>query len=268
MSYNIISEYLSKTNNKYSHEAKSKPNEDVILVDDQMKLYIVLDGISRPKKEYDIGFFSKNIAQLFANEFHKFIRMNYVQLTNKTEIKLQFSNAFKYANESISKYVEENKSMFVGEELPGCVGIICLILDDYLYYASFGDCMGILIREEQKIIFAQKQTEFVFNYLNLEKNRKHLYDNYVNKFNKYSYSVANGDNDSILNFDFSYLKLENNDIIYLVSDGISDYIQFLKSCFFVNKNLKEIVFESDEQDIILLKTYFDDKSIIKICVLK
>ena len=54
---NIKSESISKINNKLLDNHNVKPNEDYFISDDLNNIYIVTDGISRPKVEYQYDFF-------------------------------------------------------------------------------------------------------------------------------------------------------------------------------------------------------------------
>lgn len=261
---NIKSESISKINNKLLDNHNVKPNEDYFISDDLNNIYIVSDGISRPKVEYQYDIFSYNVSKLFCDSMYSYLLENRPNKLDKLDVKKTIINGFNSANKVINSYLENNKEYFITKELPGCVGIISLIIDDYLYYASFGDCMGLIIRDGHKIIFSQKQTEYVFSYLKEEKNRDKLYHEYANKDNIYGYSIVNGDINADINLDFSFIKLEKGDTIYLVSDGVSDYIEFARSKYFNNMTLDDMLCESDKQDKLLLKSHFDDKTIIRI----
>ena len=101
----------------------------------------------------------------------------------------------------------------------------------------------------------------------MEKDRKLLYKEYVNKpQNQYGYGVANGDKDAASMLKISNIALEYGDVVYLVSDGISDYIQFANADKINSMTLEELKLASDEQDVILNKAYSDDKTIIRIRV--
>jgi serine/threonine protein phosphatase PrpC len=173
---------------------------------------------------------------------------------------------FRVANLKVKELLENNKEMYSGE-LPGAVGIVAVIIDRMLVYGSVGDCMGILVRGNQKIIFSQKQTTFAFDILEVENDRQCLMENYVNNINsEYGYGVVNGQDEAIDFFNISYVNLDKNDVIFLASDGVSDLIQFAKVESFIHKELEEILTMSDEQDLLAKKKYFDDKSVIKITI--
>jgi serine/threonine protein phosphatase PrpC len=181
------------------------------------------------------------------------------------DAKLLLKEGFKKANNMVDAMLKSRQDEFKGYEYPGSVGVVSFIVNDVLYYGSLGDCMIILSRGEQKIVLAKKQTTFVFDILKHEKNRELLAKEYINNINEpYGYGVVNGNKDAYHYFDTAYINLNRNDIVYLVSDGISDYIEYNKNQIINSMSLEQLVEESNKQDDIMNKPYYDDKAIIRI----
>ena len=245
------------------------PYEDYIIHDEDNSVFIVMDGISRKKEEVNKNGFSMaaNVAEIFAKEMHKFILEHKTMMDCFDHISMVLCEGFNRANKAVKDMLDANVKYYQGFELPGAVGIVAVIVGRMLVYGSLGDCMGVLVRNKQKIIFSQKQTTFAFDIIGVEKDRELLMKEYVNnKESEYGYGVVNGQADAVKYFNISYVNLDKKDVIYLASDGVSDLIQYGKIETFINKSLKEIIEMSNEQDLMIGKPYFDDKSIIKISI--
>ena len=267
--HSIESEDLIRKNNKIGVDGKeSMLLEDYLINDKENSIFIVMDGISRSKEEIAKSkqSIARMVAETFANTIHQYISTSPVAIDDFSKAKMVLREGFRVANLKVKELLENNKEMYSGE-LPGAVGIVAVIIDRMLVYGSVGDCMGILVRGNQKIIFSQKQTTFAFDILEVENDRQCLMENYVNNINsEYGYGVVNGQDEAIDFFNISYVNLDKNDVIFLASDGVSDLIQFAKVESFIHKELEEILTMSDEQDLLAKKKYFDDKSVIKITI--
>ncbi|MBO5711944.1 MAG: TIR domain-containing protein [Acholeplasmatales bacterium] len=263
----LESEHLCIKNNKDLNLDVVIPNEDYIINDTLNNIYIVMDGISRKYNEYssDGNSIAFDVSKLFADTIHDYIEKEMNKVKDYKDAKLLLKEGFKNANSKVDIMLKSRAKEFEGFEYPGSVGVVSFIVNDVLYYASLGDCMIVLTRGEQKIILAKKQTTFVFDILKHEKNRTLLAQQYVNNIDEaYGYGVVNGQENAHHYFTTSYINLNRNDIVYLVSDGISDYIEYNKNEIINNMSLEKIVEESNKQDDIMNKPYYDDKAIIRI----
>lgn len=263
----IQSEHLSVANNRKDENQKLfKPNEDYVIDDQENHIYIVLDGILRKAEEYhNFHSLSADVSEIFAKEMHSYLLKNKKDVVKFSDVSIMLKDGFKQANHAVQIYLEAHQEEWVGKEIPGCVGIVTLLINQTLFYGSLGDCVGVLCRGDQKIVFSKKQTEFAFRYLNLETDRKRLYDEIVNQPQApYGYGVINGNPCAVKYFDIGYLKIEKGDIVYLMSDGVSDYIEYNKVKTYKYQSLPHIIQGSNRQDEEMMKPYFDDKSIIKI----
>ena len=261
----IVSEHITNKNNKkFSTDNLVKPNEDYFIDDNINKIYIVLDGISRYIEDYKLNLhLVSDLSKLFGNNIYDYLLKHKSIITDVETAKDVLMKAFDYANSCVSVYIDNNYNL--KGEIPGCVGVVSLIVNDYIYSISFGDSMGIIFRDTSKIIFAPNQTEYVFNYLKYEKDRNKLINDFINNnISPYGYAVANGEEEASKLVNFNYIKLEESDVIYLTTDGASDLIQFYKNEFINRLTLHELITESNNQDLLLNKSYFDDKTIIRI----
>ena len=267
--HSIESSDLCRKNNKLGVDGlESMLMEDYLINDPENSIFIVMDGISRSKEEIARSkqSIARMVAETFAKSIHEHILTSLVSIDDYAKARMVLQEGFKIANLKVKELLEEHNDMYSGE-LPGAVGIVAIIIDRMLVYGSVGDCMGILVRGNQKIIFSQKQTTFAFDVLNEERNRERLMQNYVNKIDsEYGYGVVNGQEEAVDFFNISYVNLDKDDVIFLASDGVSDLIQYAKVESFIEKELEEILLMSDEQDLLAKKSYFDDKSIIKISI--
>lgn len=260
----LYSEYLTIKNNK----ADFIPNEDYVINDNKNGIFVVMDGISRKREEYKNNqSIAYDVSKTFADNIYNHIKEELVKCKDFKDAKLMLTDAFKKANKAVDVMLESRKSEFKGYEYPGAVGIVAFTLNNILCYGAVGDCMGILVRGNNKIIFSPKQTTFAFDVLNHERERNLLYDEYVNiKSSPYGYGVINGDKNAIEYFNISYINLDLGDVIYLVSDGVSDLIEYKKVNDYIDLSLEEIIDESIIQDKLMNKSHLDDKTIIKICI--
>lgn len=242
------------------------PNEDYYICDSQNDVYIVMDGITRNKVEYKgNGSIAYDVSKLFADTIYEYIVNHLPSCSDYKNAKLMLEEGFIIANKAVDEMLVSRQKEHINFERPGAVGIVSVIINRKLIYAGVGDCMAILIREGQRMILSDKQTFFPFHYLKKEQNRKELVERFVNsKTEPYGYGVVDGQESAINYFKVSYVNLESNDKVFIVSDGISDLIQYEKVDNFINLSLNEMIIKSNEQDILMDKPYFDDKTIIKI----
>lgn len=253
----------------WKNSIKNKPNEDYFINDDTNRVYCVVDGISRTAEEYEMysGSLAYEVSKTFSEEFHTLAVQGIADCRNVDMVKTLISDCFNAANEKVRIMLKGEKEKYQGKEIPGCVGIVALIFNKKLCFGSFGDCMGILVRNGQQIVFAEKQTTYAFDCLKLEKNRELLYSRFVNNPNEdYSYGVVNGDKRAVDCLKISHIDLIDGDVVYLVSDGISDYPLYCKAKKVDVMSLEEIYENSLNQDVEMKKPYHDDKAIVRIFI--
>lgn len=285
---NIEVDEAVSQNGKFLPNGNKKPTEDVAAVDKTNKIYIVLDGITRMSDASYLtgGSQSLAVAQCFADGIQKRLVQAIPSCRTFIDVENALRKAFKEANldvkELIIKMSTSDDSLISTEygnvapysesvngkylERPGCVGIVAVIFGDFLCYGSIGDCLGILVRNKQKIVFADKQTTAAFAKNGLERDRETLYDSVINNpLCSYGYGVINGDGRASDFFPVSHLRLDDGDNIFLMSDGISDYVRntYYADNRLITLSARELVDNSDlydkENGIVM-----DDKAIITV----
>lgn len=268
----ITSESLSAKNS-----IEGKPNEDFCIADEKLHIYAVADGISRKPAEYagENALIAREVSETFCTQFVKKLKSN--ALKNKTatfsdgdEMSKQISEAFKAANAEAGKLIE---SRWNGEgEKPGCVAVVAAIAERTLYFGNVGDCVGILVRGGRQIIFAGKQTRYAFDIAGVENDRDKLAAEYVNHTeNRYGYGVINGEEQAAKFLRVSHIALEPGDVVYLTSDGLSDYVEFAESGSYLSQSVEELERSSladyaalRELENSVARDYDDDRTVIKI----
>ena len=244
-----------------------RPNEDYFVADDKNKIYIVADGISRGREEYRkfAGSITAEVSRLFCEELSGWLSGRISVAAGLPAAETLLHEAFIYANGKVRDMLSARGEDFAGTETPGCVCIVAIVFDNKLIFGSAGDCMGLLVRGGQTLVFSQKQTTFAFDVLHKEKDRALLMQSFVNcPANAYGYGVVNGDERAKDCFRVSHLDLEYGDAVYLVSDGISDYIQYSPGQTVNALPVEELFVRSAQQDRTVGKLHSDDKTIVRI----
>lgn len=271
---NDVTDYSLSVKNSKKAERDGQvidvPNEDYLICDGVNRIYMVVDGISRRREEYFEydGSIAQDVSRLFCQSIYDELKEE-LKNTNLYQPDAILRDCFEKANRNVAQMLDSCKDRYEGREKPGAVGIVAFIYNKTLYYGQVGDCMGIIVRNNRQIVFAKKQTEYAFNYLNLERDREHLAHSFINHVENgvpvtFGYGVINGEENAKDFLNISHIKLEEGDTVYLISDGVADLIQFANPQAFNSKSLNEIIELSNKQDDELKKPYFDDKSIIRI----
>lgn len=261
--------YCSETGNADHH-----PQEDYCLVDTKNNIYLVADGITRQdKSEYALmenrkTSISYRVGEAFCNAFHHSAVSEIRKLKIGEDLSDGLKASFTVADQIAKRIIDEYLPMLPpGAELPGCVAIAAIVHNDTLYFGSVGDCMGILIRNGKKIIFADKQTTFAFRKLGIEKDRERLQKEFINHpQNRYGYGVINGDPAAQEFFHVSHLSIQYGDSIYLMSDGVSDYIQYCNPSEYEKMSVKDILSEARKafHELNGPEAFCDDMTLIRI----
>lgn len=153
-----MKKYVSQTLTIENSKEIGKPNEDLFLVDDAHRIYILLDGVSRDLVNgiYPNPSPSRRAAEIFAQAAYRHIISREGEASDFQAVLFEAAEA---ANLAVAA---ENHLNYGGPDyfLPGTVGILTCIKDDTLYYAYNGDCLGVLVGEE-RLAFTQSQTKNV-----------------------------------------------------------------------------------------------------------
>lgn len=272
----VINGFIA-TSGILENRGKGHPLEDSYACYNNQNIYVVSDGITRQNAdEYKIienNCIAQNVSKKFCSAFYEAIVGELFGMVRGERIHDKLITAFNYANGEVKKISDEYISNYPeiasspNFELPGAVGITAVIYNDTLYFGSVGDCVGILVRNGRKMIFSDKQTTYAFDKAGVERNRELLKQKYVNKpDNPYGYGVINGEVDAVKFFNVGHLALEYGDTIYLVSDGIADYIRYCNPSVYERLTVDEIILEAVklEETIHGTNCSHDDMSIIRI----
>lgn len=248
------------------------PQEDAYIFDETNNLYVVADGITRQEgyvSDYSLSAkFTAEFLKIFEKSFNENMKLgvkNYAEILHKIFVKSSES-----AKESLlhdKKYCQalsDQKALAVKNqkyfEPSGCVSAVALIDNGTLYYGHVGDCGIVLIRNGQVITLTRSQTDYAFKIDKAEKDRKLLYDKYVNNpSNEHGYGVVNGDAGVSSFFFAASFKLLPGDVVYVMTDGIKDFLTERFVSGFNDLDLQEIFDMQKESSFSL-----DDRTAIKI----
>lgn len=238
-----------------------KPNEDRLFFDEKNGVFMLLDGVTRPDKEYieapgesAVG----DIGDIVIDVAYRYI----IDHLNESDPEKILRGAVGAANLLIKEYRQRKTEQEWGY-LPSTIGIICLLRGRTLYYVCAGDCLGMLIRRGTKILFGKEWTLEAVDMLRMSKAER--YAKYCNHpENTLSYTVFNGDDLVVDNLEYSYLDLHEGDTVILSSDGICNYLKYEKSATVLSQTPEEMIAQSAKYDELPFATYIDDKAMIKI----
>lgn len=236
-----------------------KPNEDKLIVDKENKIFILLDGITRPHAEYEKRpneSFAKDYSIEFADCTYNYI------LTHMDELEPEelLTNAVRVAN---CKLGEMKEKIDECEFYPGTLGIISIIKDGALHYVSVGDSLAVLLRKSSRLVFAK---ELPLEAVDLHKvNKLTRYGIYCNHpENHLSYTIFNGDDVVMDGVEYSFIDLHEGDVLFLGSDGIGCCLKYEKIHDLKTMTVDEIFEVSKKYDIPPYAEYADDKTLIKL----
>lgn len=229
----------------------SKPNEDYLICDNQYKIYIVMDGVSRDRENgvYPSDSPSYKASKIFSDFVYNYIKEN---LHLCDDLKHLLHLAMVKGNVEIANF---NKN-YTGNFLPGTVGIITLISNNIFYYSYIGDCYGVRITDKKEY-FTSPQTHLIHEHLR-EFSAYQIRNDICNNINHpYSYGVLNGEKkaeDFIVTGSF---LLDNVKNIFLFSDGFEPFMNQKQTNELLNLDITGLDIKNDYLSD-------DDKTIIKI----
>ena len=244
------------------HERKlDKPNEDKLLVDEENRIYIILDGVTRPHAEYEACPFESSaldVGDIFLSEVYSYIKAH-ISDPDPKEI---LTEAVRLGNRRIKEY-RERKSLSEWEFYPSTLGIISILRGGVLHYLCVGDCLGLLIRGSSKLLFGKQLSLEAVDLQNVTK--KQRYDIYCNhEENLHSYTVFNGDEAAMEGVEYSFIDVHEGDTVFLASDGLGCYLKYEKVKDLLSRSANEIISLSGRYDLPPYSEYADDKTIIKL----
>lgn len=237
----------------------AKPNEDKLIVDEENKIFILLDGITRPHSEYEMRpnkSYAKDYSEEFADSAYTYI----VTHMDELEPEELLTNAVKTAN---NKLCRMKAKIGECEFYPGTLGIISIIKDERLHYVCVGDSLAVLIRKTSRLVFGRELPLEAVDLHNVSKAIR--YETYCNHpENHLSYTIFNGDDVVMDGLEYSFIDLCESDVLFLGSDGIGSCLKYEKIQDLKVMTVEEIFKLSEKYDIPPYAEYADDKTLIKL----
>lgn len=212
----IIAQKSTRKNNATRYD---KPNEDYAIMEESIGFYMVLDGVTRhtPKgRHYPNPSPTVQIVQLLARTIYQNIKT-----ATAEKIQQKLSAAIEKGNQAILNHNQTHYSDAIQQ--PGAVGIIGLLHDSTFHYAHLGDCLLLLVRNNEITQLTYPQTA------KLAKHKKTLkaievWQNITNNLaHPYRYGVYNGDKRATQFVEYDTIELQPHDTLILASDGF-DYL--------------------------------------------
>ena len=246
-----------------------KPNEDYLICDEKQGIFIVADGVTRPHSEYARRETSPayEVSRIFCKSVYRKVKAGILRCASGHEVERLMSDAFAEGNAEVAQWNENWVSANQPSRLykPATVVICAVIYKNTLFFSYIGDCIGILIRNQCRFVFAERQTRAVSK---LKVNKEQLYLHYVNNPNqKYSYGIINGDLLACTKAVHSHLALESGDRIILSTDGLANMLLSESPQILASNNLISIIPSlSGAYDVPPFAEYGDDKALIEIMV--
>ena len=248
-----------------SHTRKlQKPNEDRLVVDAEKGIYILLDGVTRVHSEYENAPFSSaagDVGDIFIGEVHSYLTSHISEPDTERLLRC----AVESGNRLVREY-RERKSDAEWGFYPSVVGIISIIRDNQLHYLAVGDCLGVLLRGNSRILFAREFPLEAVDMLDVSKDER--YKKHCNHpENHLSYTVFSGHDEVMLGVEYSYVDIHEGDVLFLATDGIGSFLKYEKVADLKRLSAEEIITGSGEYDAPPYATYADDKTLVKISFL-
>ena len=171
-------------------------------------------------------------------------------------------DAFLNGNEAVFQ-LRKDKSPEEWGFYPGMVGIGILLLENRMYFAYVGDCIGILLKENAAFFFGEEQSvKFAAKAI---PDRIARYKVYCNKKETlFSFGTVNGDPELKDMIHTGFTEIFPGDQILLSTDGAGHYVKFQDPKLLRKMTPEEIIRDSSLCDIPPFARYADDKTVLKI----
>ena len=251
------------TDTQINNRDFGKPNEDLILLDQEHQIFFILDGITRVHQEYaDRPGYSAALeaGQLFSAAAHEYILHNFHLPAE------QLLRQAAAAGNSALRPFRQQRTLEQWQFYPGTLGILAMIRHGVFHYVYNGDCLGTLLRHGEKIHFGRQEQTKTLEELRISKaDRYALYCNHAE--NSLGYGIFNGDDAMSSLLDHGKLPLQPGDVILLCTDGIGEFIQHADSRALVEQTPQQMLEDSVVYDVPPYAAYADDKTILRIDVL-
>ncbi len=243
-----------------------KPNEDYYIADPEQGIFLILDGVTRPHGEYPAVTESHALAvsKRFAEVVYGQVVQGHHKIRTNKQAKAVLAEAFAAGNRAILQY-NQSLSLEAGSFPPGTVAFLGVIVGARLHYAFIGDCLGLLLRDGQRIQLGEQQTKPAF--LAGKTDKAELYGSICNNpEHPLGYGVLTGDVRAEQFVRCSCIQLENQDVLLLSTDGMDNYLRYAPCQELCSLSAKELLLASGQYDVPPYAKYADDKTVLKICI--
>ena len=261
----VALQYRVSKATKQNNRPFGKPNEDLICADRSHGLFLVLDGITRVHDEYD------NTQRSAANEVNRIFSFSVLEraaelssVSSPDQAEALLRDMALQANKLLF-YYRQGRPLSVWQFYPGTVGILAAIWRDQLICVWAGDCLGLLLRGDEKHVIADQQTERAFA---LGYSKKQLYAEVCNHPNHPdAYGIFNGDQAVAQLLGASRTPLQKGDTVLLSTDGLGAYLLEEPARQLAASTPDQMLEASAPFDCPPRAAYADDKAILRLDIL-
>ena len=240
-----------------------KPNEDLIAVDADNRIFLMLDGITRPNQEYDGSGDSPACAVdriLRDAIMPEAKRLSLI--SDEQTLELELRKTLVAANAKLISYREQKSKREWFDYYPGAVGIAAAFTGDRLCCVWAGDCIGLLLRDGARTLLTRQQT------LKVAKSgysKQRIYDEVCNHpQSDMAYGIFNGDPELAVLLESSWTDIKSGDTVLLSSDGMAAFLQNEPPKTIAAFSADEMLTASAPYDVMPYSPYADDKAVIRI----
>lgn len=212
----LLNRIVSRSGTRRNNLDYANPNEDYLIVDDKIKVYIICDGVTRNLIDgsYPEPSPSYLAARTFAESVYRKLLLNSCS-SNPFQILI---DGVIWGNCRIAQLNSE-KIKSRQKILPGTVGTVAQIIEDKIYYVYLGDCSIWRFRYNKAERITNSQTEKIkqHNLVALSNIREDLYNNPKNPL---GYGVLTGEEESLCFLQKACTQIQIGDVLMLTTDGM------------------------------------------------
>lgn len=246
-----------------NNRGMGKPNEDLIAVDADSRMFLMLDGITRPDEEYDGSGDSPACAVdriLRDAIMPEAKRLSHI--SNEQTLEFELRKVLTDANAAIIPYRQSKSLGQWYDYYPGAVGIAAVLKDDRLCCVWAGDCIALHFTDGERKLITRQQT------LKVAKSgygKRRIYDEVCNHpENDMAYGIFNGDKELADLLECSWTDIKSGDTVLLSSDGMAAFLQNESPDRLLSLTADEMLTASASYDVMPYSPYADDKAVIRI----
>ena len=254
-------QYQATSGTRINERGLGKPNEDLLLVDQENHIFILLDGITRVHREYaDLPGKSAalDVGEIFLQTAYAYMLAH----LEEPDTDLMLRQAVLLGNAAILPY-RQQKSLEQWQFYPGALGILSILRENRLHYAYLGDCLAAHVRGSEKSIFGRQEQLQTIAQMRVPK--LEMYEKYCNHpESPLGYGIFNGDETVEALLDQGIRHITPGDTVILCSDGLGPYLCNTDVADLRQLSVDEILNASTAYDVPPFANYADDKTIIKL----